>query len=159
MQFVKKNKLVVLMFAVLFALAMATAAIAGFGYDLNGDTVNAGLESPQAVTASAASSSMDLAGYEGAVKLTLYSAAGTGTSPTLNAKVQTSPDDSTWTDVSGATFSQITNAASSLQSIGVDTRAVQRYIRVYYTVGGTSPSFTVSTVGEGFKQYRGTSYQ
>ena len=90
-------------------------------------------------------------GYVGSLKLVLDSAAGTGTSPTLDVKVQDSADDTTFADISGLTFAQVINAAS-LQSLGVDTRAVRRYIRGVSTITGTTPSFTCALVAVGQKQ-------
>ena len=64
--------------------------------------------------------------------------AASGTTPTLNAVVKESDDNSTYNDV--VTFAQITTT-------GRFTRVVQskkRYLRITYTVGGTTPSFTIT---------------
>lgn len=65
--------------------------------------------------------------------------AATGTSPTMDVVCQESDDDSTYNTV--VTFPQITTT-------GVFTRVVQSkkaYLRMTYTIGGTSPSFTVKS--------------
>lgn len=66
-----------------------------------------------------------------------------GTSPTLDSKIQESDDDSTYTDVSGATFAQVT-AASNLQVIRF--QRTKRYVRIHNDVGGTSPSFVITAL-------------
>jgi hypothetical protein len=102
-------------------------------------------------SATANGSSVDILNYEGQAAAILQSAAGTGTNPTLDVKLQDSADGSTgWADVTGAAFSQVTNAAASAQVVKFNASAVQRYIRAVATVGGTTPSFTcgVSFVGK-----------
>jgi hypothetical protein len=62
----------------------------------------------------------------------------TGTTPTMVVKIQESTDNSTFTDISGAT-------TASLTAAGVTDfyfRTSNRYIRAVITLGGTSPSFT-----------------
>jgi hypothetical protein len=69
-----------------------------------------------------------------------------GTSPSLTGKIQESSDNSTWTDVAGATFTAVT-ASSNLQTITFDR--TKRYLRHARTVAGTSPSFALGVlVGE-----------
>src|SRR5947209_7146802 len=66
-----------------------------------------------------------------------------GTSPTLDGKIQESNDNSTWTDIPGATFTQVT-ASTSNQAITFDR--TKRYVRYLGTIGGTSPSFAMAVV-------------
>jgi len=66
-----------------------------------------------------------------------------GTSPTLDGKIQESDDNSTFTDISGATFTQVT-ASSNLQIISF--QRTKRYVRWVGTIAGTSPSFMVSAL-------------
>jgi hypothetical protein len=87
----------------------------------------------------------DLSNLVGRMMILLSSAAGTGTTPTLDIKLQDSADNSTFADVSGATFTQVTGAAS-FQSIAVDTRAIRRYLRAVATIGGTTPSFSFTVI-------------
>lgn len=69
-----------------------------------------------------------------------------GTSPSLTGKIQESSDGSSWTDVSGASFTAVT-ASSSLQVITFDR--TKRYVRHYRTVSGTSPTFVLGVlIGE-----------
>ena len=97
-------------------------------------------------TASANGTGFDLEGSNGAegeaIIILSSDAASAGTDPTLDVKLQESSDDSTYTDISGATFTQVTNAASS-QKISINTNDVKRYLRAVGTIGGTSsPAFT-----------------
>jgi len=97
-------------------------------------------------TASANGTGFDLEGSNGAegeaIIILSSDAASAGTDPTLDVKLQESSDNSTFTDISGATFTQVTNAASS-QKISINTNDVKRYLRAVGTIGGTSsPAFT-----------------
>ena len=102
-------------------------------------------------TASIDGVGIDLQGYQGVLKIVLDSGAGGGTTPTLDVKIQDSTDNSSFTDVVGKTFAQVTTIAS-LQSLGIDTRAVRRYIRAVLTIAGTSPTFGLAVVVIGQKQ-------
>lgn len=64
-----------------------------------------------------------------------------GTSPTLNGKLQESDDNSSWSDIAGATFTQEITS-NRLQIINF-TRTKQ-YIRYVGTIAGTSPSFMLA---------------
>ena len=80
--------------------------------------LNTGL-TPRTVTASVNGSSVDL----------------------LAGKIQESADGTTWTDISGATFTTVT-ATDNVQAITFDRS--QRYVRYVGAVGGTSPSFALA---------------
>ena len=106
---------------------------------------------PAARTATVNGSAADILDYESFAAAILQSAAGTGTTPTLDVKLQDSADGSTgWADIAGAAFAQVGNAAASAQVLKFNASAVRRYIRAVATVGGTTPSFTcgVSFVGK-----------
>lgn len=91
-------------------------------------------------TTNAAGSSVDLVdvggNYASAVQVV---GTVTGTNPTLDTKIQYSTDGSSnWTDVTGATFTQVTTSTNA-QIISFFAPA--RYVRGYVTVGGTTPVF------------------
>ena len=95
-------------------------------------------------TATANGSSFDLQGSndaEGEAIVILDSEAGSGTSPTLDVKLQESSDDSTWSDISGATFTQVTDGGAGFEKISINTNDTERYLRAVATLGGTSPVF------------------
>ena len=93
------------------------------------------------VTATATSSAIDLKEFDGDVLLILNSAAGTGSSPTLNIKVQDSDTSGgTYGDLSGAAFTEVTTSAS-LQTLEVNKDECNRFIKIVQTVGGSSPVF------------------
>lgn len=78
---------------------------------------------------------------------TLNCTAASGTSPTLNVKIQASDDGgTTWYDIPNSAFTQLTAAGSS--AIKIDTFGDT--IRANYTIAGTTPSFTfaVKIVGK-----------
>jgi len=103
-------------------------------------------------TADANGAGADLQGYQGVLKIVLDSGAGGGTTPTLDVKIQDSADNSTFADVSGKVFTQVTGASASIQSLAIDTRAVRRYIRAVLTIAGTTPTFGLAVVAVGQKQ-------
>lgn len=103
-------------------------------------TISASL-APARRTATGNGASLDLQSYEGDILALMHSAVGTGTTPTLDVKIQDSADDSAWADVAGLTFTQVTDAALSAQKKTVDRRAVRRYIRMVATITGTTPVF------------------
>ena len=106
---------------------------------------------PAARIATVNGSAADILDYESFAAAILQSAAGTGTTPTLDVKLQDSADGSTgWADITGAAFAQVTNVAASAQVLKFNASAVRRYIRAVATVGGTTPSFmcAVSFVGK-----------
>ena len=107
---------------------------------------------PVAKTATfTAANDIDTRDYIGNIAFVQDVGTVTGTSPTLNGKIQDSDDDSTYADVTDYTFTEVT-ASNSLQVLNVDTRKVRRYVRYIGTVAGTSPSFSVGVSAIGQKQ-------
>jgi hypothetical protein len=105
------------------------------------------------VTATGNGDAVDLTDYEGDMACTLMSSAGGGTSPTLDVKIQDSADGSTsWADISGATFTQVTDGADAHETIIVKSNACKRYVRAVKTVTGTSPTFDCGLTAVGFKK-------
>ena len=108
---------------------------------------------PAAHTATVNGSAVDILDYEGHAAAILQSAAGTGTTPTLDVKLQDSADGSTdWQDVSGAAFTQVTDAAAAAEVIKFNASDVRRYVRAVATIGGSTPSFTCAVSFVGKKQ-------
>lgn len=106
------------------------------------------------VTASGNATAVDMQAYDGEIAIILDCAAGTGTNPTMDVKIQDSADNSTFADVSGAAFTQVTNAAASVQKMSLNKDELKRYIRVVKTIGGTStPTFLMSVKGVAILKY------
>jgi len=63
-----------------------------------------------------------------------------GTTPSLTAKIQHSADDVTYADL--VTFTALTSAGAEVKEVASGT-TVNRYLKVVYTVSGTTPSFDV----------------
>lgn len=68
---------------------------------------------------------------------TLIVSAASGTSPTLDAKVQHSPDGTNWFDL--MTFTQATAATTECKS---HTGPIFERVRAVGTIGGTTPQFS-----------------
>lgn len=112
------------------------------------------LAAAAAVTATGNISGIDVTSYVGKAIVVLTSAAGAGTSPTLDTKLQESDTVSgTYSDIAGAAFAQVTGAAVALK-LAIDIDAAKPFIRVVDTVGGTSPSFTRGVALLALKQDR-----
>lgn len=98
-----------------------------------------------ALTATGQSAPVDVGGV-GVLRAKVVVSAVSGTTPSITPKIQTSHDAGAtdpWRDASAA-YTALTAAGSSpYQSFVVD-----RYIRVAYTISGTTPSLTVSVAGE-----------
>jgi hypothetical protein len=67
--------------------------------------------------------------------------ASSGTTPTLDLKLETSADNSTWYTV--GSFAQKTGTANERKSFA----GLDRYVRLTWTLGGTTPSFTFAVTG------------
>jgi hypothetical protein len=93
-------------------------------------------------TATANGTGVDLQStvHSGGRNMKAYLDVGTvsGTTPTLDVKIQDSPDNSVWTDITGAAFAQKT-ATGTTEEIHFMTN--KRYVRAVATIGGTSPNF------------------
>jgi len=130
-------------------------------YDLQNGLSNIALLPAASNTSTATGTGVDVSGFQGKLKLTLDSAAGTGTNPTFDIAVQTSlvlgSGYAALTDANGdaVVFAQITDAEAVLTSIAVDTRDCLKFIRVVGTLGGTStPTFLCSLNAVGALQTR-----
>ena len=120
--------------------------------NLDKPTVFAGVATG-AKTSTATSGAIDLLEYDGDILLILDSAAGTGSSPTLDIKItECSTNGGTYTDLSGATFTQVTDSAS-LQTLVISKDSAERFIKIVQTIGGSTPSFTFSVNCVGVKKY------
>lgn len=100
--------------------------------------VAAGLN-PTTLSSSANGSSVDLGNGDGPC-FAIQHVGDLDDEGTLDGKIQESADGSSWSDISGATFTQVA-AANNLQVIRF-TRT-KRYLRWAGTIGGT-PLFTVA---------------
>jgi len=105
------------------------------------DTLSLSLHDSATRTSTGNGSSYEL-GDRGVLRLLLDVTAASGTSPTLDIAVQTSYDGSTWRAV--ASFTQATTTGTERKSFS----GCDRFVRITYTLGGTTPSFTFSVSGE-----------
>lgn len=103
-------------------------------------------------TSTLTGSAIDLRKYDGVVQVILTcEAASAGTDPTLDVKLtESATSGGSYTDVSGATFAQVTDAADVTEMITIDSAACKGFIKVVGTIGGTSsPAFSYTVVGVG----------
>lgn len=121
-------------------------------HDHAGELEKIELAQANEITASADSDGVDISDYIGTLKIMNSINAVSGTTPTYNAKIQTSDDDSTYTDVTGAAFTEVTTT-DGFQEVKVDTRAVGKYIRISETLAGTTPVYRRCVLVVGRKHY------
>lgn len=104
------------------------------------------LVAPSTRTATVTGTGVDLSPYVNTVNTNLKIVADvgtvTGTTPTLDIKIQDSDDNSTYADITSATFTQIT--ATGAGAVEIHTKTNKRYIRAVGTIGGTTPSFPLA---------------
>lgn len=94
-------------------------------------------------TAAATGTGVDLKDYEGPIVIVQNHGTGTGT---LDGKIQDSANNSSFADVTGATFAQSTTTAD-IQSIVLQSKQVRRYIKYVGTVGTGPQVVGVSMTG------------
>ena len=97
---------------------------------------------------------IDVLAYEGVALVVLNASAGTGTTPTLDVKLQHSDDNSTYADVTGGAFTQVTDVAGSagVQVKKINVSDLKRYVRAIGTIAGTTPSFDFAVEFVGIKK-------
>lgn len=110
----------------------------------------AALAVAEQISAGANQSGVDISALIGTIAVKLNAVNVSGTSPTLDVHLEESADNSTWSDVTGGAFTQVTDAAAADQVLYLDSRGLKKYLRVVDAVGGTSPVFdrSVDYVGQ-----------
>lgn len=119
--------------------------------DINGPLTQTNHVAIAAATSTVTGTGMDISSYTGGIAVQQLVGVVSGTTPTLAGKIQSSPDNSTWTDIAGATFTQAT-ATNDYQKLGFQVPAAAKYIRYVGTIGGTTPSFTLGVMVLGQKE-------
>lgn len=103
------------------------------------------LSSAAAQTSTVTGSWVDVREYEGDIVVIQDVGTVSGTTPTLNGKIQhaSAADGTGAADVSGATFTEVT-ASNSKQKITFPAGSIAGWVRYVGTIAGTTPSFIVS---------------
>ena len=108
-----------------------------------GLVLNAGAYTATGVQGSANDNSASSTGGGGAF---LIVTSVSGTSPTVDVKIQHSADNVTYADL--ITFTQATGATSEIKKVAEGT-TINRYVRVHATIGGSSTPTINAIVGFG----------
>lgn len=117
-------------------------------------TITTMLEAITARTATFNGTAFDALDYEGTILVVQSVGVVSGTTPTLDGKIQESDTSGgTYTDIAAATFTQVT-ATNSWQSLKVDIQMSKRFIRYVGTISGSTPSFTMGCAFVGIKKYQ-----
>lgn len=105
-------------------------------------------------TATLTGTGIDVLHYEGVALILLNASAGTGTTPTLDVKLQHSDDNTTFADVTSGAFTQVTEVGGTagVQVKKVNVSDLKRYLRVIGTIAGTTPSFDFGVEFVGIKK-------
>jgi hypothetical protein len=105
------------------------------------------------ITATGNQTGVDLNNYEGDVQIILSgTAAGAGAD--LTFRIEESADNSTFTAVTGGTFTAIGNAAAK-EVLTLNSDNLKRYIRLSCTAETGTASSAVTCFGYGLKKYEG----
>jgi hypothetical protein len=106
------------------------------------------------VLATGLGSAIDLNDYTGEIAFLLDADNIAGTNPTLLVKIQDcATSGGSYADVAGGAFTALA-ALASAQKLSIKKELMQRYIKVSFTIGGTSdPEYIVSLVGVAWKKY------
>src|SRR5262245_33404282 len=114
-------------------------------HDFANQTVQGGgLYSQQLGSGTTNGGAVDLLNGDGRCFAVQITGAVAGTSPTLDGKIQESDTSgSGYTDISGATFTQVT-VANTVQVISFDR--TKRYVRYVGTIGGSSTPTVLTAV-------------
>jgi hypothetical protein len=118
-----------------------------FGPDVQGSTFNPALITvgdgldPQSVSSSGPGNSFDTNGKTGA----MFAIQQVGQVPaaSVTGKLQSSPDNATWTDIAGAAFTTV-SSANNIQALAFTSPA--RYVRYYCTITGIGPYVSCSII-------------
>lgn len=113
------------------------------------------METIAAKTATFNGTAFDTQDYEGSLAILQVVGAVTGTTTTLDGKIQSSDTSGgTYADVPGATFTQVSDTGDNqVQKIAIDLNGCKRWIRYVGTIAGTTPSYTMAVVAAGVKKY------
>ena len=99
---------------------------------------------------------IDVLPYEGVALIVLNASAGTGTTPTLDVKLQHSDTTTSgdFADVTNGTFTRVTDVSGTagVQVMRVNVSDLKRYLRVIGTIAGTTPSFDFGVEFIGIKK-------
>jgi len=108
---------------------------------------------PSVINATATGTGVDVTAYEGVAVAILDTIDGTGTTPTLDVKLQSSDAvGGTYADITGATFTQVTDSGGGIQVIAFVVANAKAFVRAVATVTGTTPEFTLSVTFLGMKK-------
>lgn len=112
------------------------------------------LLAPADRTATPTAAGVDCSAYEGLATVIFNCALGTGTTPTCDAKVIESDDNTTFTDVPSGAYTQVTGAAGAgIQKIVINMGDRKKYVGISPVIAGTSPHFLSSGSLIGKKKY------
>lgn len=96
----------------------------------------------------------DVSQYEGIGLVVLDGIIESGTTPTIDVKLQESDTvGGTYTDIPGAVFAQRTAAAAFNDSLKLNLDGTKKFVRAVDVQGGTSPVATVGVVLIANKKY------
>jgi hypothetical protein len=109
---------------------------------------------PAAATSTVTSSSHDCRDCGPDVYVIASLGAATGTSPTCDVKLQESRNENSadpeaadaWSDITGATLTQMTGTSDNTLFTGQFHNRKERYVRAVATIAGTSPSFLLGII-------------
>lgn len=95
-------------------------------------------------TASGQSDQFNVGGIASGMVVEILVTAASGTSPTLDLDLEDSFDGTTWHKVVDVNAANITAVGNTIKRINLRDTPTTNRLRLNYTIGGTTPSFTFS---------------
>lgn len=95
-------------------------------------------------TTSGRSDQFDVGGYASAAVIEIRVTAVAGTTPTLDVDLEDTFDGTNWNKVADINSAAITAAGVTVVRLNLANTPTTNRLRLNYTVGGTTPSFTFS---------------
>jgi hypothetical protein len=128
--------------------------------DIYGALTRVNLHAASSVSANTNGTAIDVSGFQGQLCVTLdVGAASAGTTPVLIPTMQTSADNTTWSNVASLTntytdFTNVNGANAAYAEVPLDSRDCLKYVRLFLGLNGTnSPAYPVSALIIGKKKY------
>lgn len=99
---------------------------------------------PAARTTSGQSDQFNIGGYASGAVIEIRVTAASGTSPTLDVDLEDTFDGTNWNKVTDVNSAAITAAGVTIVRLNLKNTPTTNRLRLNYTIGGTTPSFTFS---------------
>ena len=124
------------------------------GYDFVNERSHHGSIIPSLINTSTNGTAMACSAHGGEVAAILNVGAAGGANTTCDVRLEESADNSSFTNIEGATFTQLDNTSSNTLQVIKTTRRSKRYVRAVATIaGGGTPAYCIGVSLHAPKSY------